>query len=177
MASSSLESQKKTYWWILGIIGVIFVLGVLFFSDESLVGNNSVPQIGSQTKIYQASEVMGRFTIEVPEGFEVEEKSPAVVLKKNSKEISIIKSSTNFSSLKNYIIDLDVKNKKEIKDGDYIQINGLDALRRTIKLTSGDEQRNYYIIDNDSVYTFSTSIPMFFLDLDQIAQSFKIPKE
>ena len=118
---------------------------------------------------FRASSVMGGFTIEIPEGFEVEEKFGTVIIRNQTKQIRISQNSTNFNNLNDYVTSLEELNKINFKEESSIQINNLP-----IKLGYIENQKTYFILFQYTVYSLSTEDASQYSILDQIAHSFRI---
>jgi len=131
------------------------------------VTNNVTSDSGTRT--FTASEVMGGFTIDVPEGFEVEETWNTIYLIKDSEnKIEIFRTGTNFSSLKEILgSNPDFKERKISNT----KINELEAGYETIV-----GRKIYYVYAPWTIYSISTSNENHFPLLDQIVRSFRFSK-
>jgi len=121
---------------------------------------------------------MGGFTIDVPEGFEVEEMvGTRIEFRKNGELIFTNRNTTNFDNLKDYLNNLDDLNKAIVLEENYMQIASFDAVKRTYKFSSEETQISYIIFVDGYLYRFSTNNLSLETSLDYIALSFHIPKE
>ncbi|HCS78344.1 TPA: hypothetical protein DIV55_01225 [Patescibacteria group bacterium] len=171
----NLPHEKHHYKILIlvGLVGLWLILELLGYGVFNRASQNKTvdppPLSASKTKSFTASSVMGGFTIEIPEGFEVEEKFGTVIIRNQTKQIRISQNSTNFNNLNDYVTSLEELNKINFKEESSIQINNLP-----IKLGYIENQKTYFILFQYTVYSLSTEDASQYSILDQIAHSFRI---
>lgn|SRR3990167_6813503 len=181
-ASNYFPHEKHHYkiLILIGLVGLWLILELLGFGvfNRSSQNNsiNPAPLFTSGTK-YTASSIMGGFTIEVPEGFEVEEKPPTVILHHQEGDIVINKSNTNFTSLESYLADLIAQNNLIPEQNTRLNIDNFEASMQMLKTPSGSRVKVFKIYINGNVYSLSAENNNLYVNLDQIAHSFRVPKE
>lgn len=152
----------------LTIVTITFIVGIVIFfvrinRNISLkILNNSEMQI----KTYQ-SKVM-KFTINLPNGFEVNENLGSVTINASTGSMYIDRNGTNFDTIDMYIKDLHQKNKVNFTNSQALKIDGSSAVKGFI-----DNKKIYFIYTQYTVYVLSTKESSLYSDLDQIAQSFR----
>jgi|SRR3989344_1771038 len=162
---------------LVGLVGLWLILELLGFgvfnrSSQKNLTETLSPST-SKIKTFTASSVMGGFTIEIPEGFVVEEKFGRTTLVSLSKEIITIgQNATNYSKLEEFISDPRNNTKSKMADISYGKINGLESINGTIN----NEEKIYFIYSNYNVYLLTTKSRSLYSVLDQIANSFRTPK-
>ena len=163
------NSFFKKYSLVIYLLGGLFILWVILeFLGIGMMKNTSVSPspISTAARTFTASEVMGGFMIDVPEGFEVEEKNTAVFLKKKNELITIYRIGTNYTSLKEiFDSDPDLRNRKI----NYSSINDLEAAFE-IKT----DEKSFFIYKDFELFSITTVNKSLYSNLDQIAQSFRI---
>lgn len=169
--------QKGNVIIILVII-VILVAGIIlsFKSKSPLTQSSPQPTATStsvQTKNFQSKSL--KFSIDIPPNLEVEERITNVIFKQATMELKIARNGTNFEELDDFLKDLATKNKMTISNKESLNINGLTAVKGTVKFPGGPTtgELTYYIKTDFAVYIISTANQPLFDDLDQIAQSFR----
>jgi len=166
---------------ILVLVVAMVILAVFILSLKSnktsitppVLQSNTTVSSGEQTRIYKSKDL--KFSVSIPSRFQVEEKFTTVFMKNVSGEILLSRVATNFENLNNYLDDLSKKNKILITDKKELTINQYDSIRGKIQYSSLENptKTSYFIYVDNWVYSFSTSSPTLFDDLDQIAQSFR----
>jgi len=166
--------MKKNNSLIILAIVVVLVVGVVLSSKSNKTSitppvSQSNTTVGSkeQTRTFQSTSTM-KFAITVPVIYEIVEKFGSASINTGKGTISIGQNGTNFNNLKEYIknsrnnLEARIVNRKELR------INGLEAVSGNI-----GSEKTYFIYVENRVYSLSTSSPVLFPDLDQIAQSFR----
>lgn len=155
---------------ILASIGAYF--GFKKFASTKPYQINQLPSstptlsITSKTKTFQSTIL--KFSIEIPDRFTVSENSGRVVLSSTEGKIYIDRNGTNFSNIDDYVKDLSSKNKITLMSQERSITNGLESISGIV-----DADKEYFIYTENWVYLLSTSSKSLYLDLDQIAQSFR----
>lgn len=166
------SASHKTLWLVCLIVAVLLIAIFTVLSRQGIFDSTkqpASPYVQPATTTFHASSVMGGFTIEVPAGFEVEEKNTIIILKKNNSFINIYRTGTNYASLKDiFSSDKDLKSKNI----NYFKINELEA-----GLELKQNEKTYYIYTLYELFSITTQSDYLFLDLDQIAQSFQVPEK
>jgi hypothetical protein len=112
-------------------------------------------------------------SVQLPEDYLIEEKFTHVEFKKGNNSIALDRNAHTFSSLKEYLADVDEKDKLEFTRVIYeFTVSDFPAVVRD-ELRGGVKVRMYYIFTPDWVYIFSTDSESLYPDLDQIVQSFR----
>ena len=156
--------------FLLPVIIVVFIAAAGYFAanqDTIPLGKSPSPSPTSQELKTFQSKFM-KFSIELPNNFFAEEKLGSVIINSPEGKIFIDKNGTNFGNLDDYLSDLSIKNKIELKTQTKLTITGLDAIAGFI-----DQEKNYYVYADNSVFLLSTTSESLYPDLDQIAQSFR----
>lgn len=167
------NKKQKNKIYILIIILVIFI-GVFIFLKKPAsqpITNNSIVSTDTSRKFYSKTL---KFEIDVPAGFQVEDKYSTILLANSSGNIRIGSIGTNYNNLEEYINDLGKKNKLEFKNKESLTINGLSAIKVIVHpINNNLDETTYFIYSEYSVYHLSTEKPALYNNLDIIAQSFK----
>ena len=121
---------------------------------------------------FRASSVMGGFTIEIPSGFQAEEKASLVSINSKNGSIKIGFVGTNYKTLTDHLSDPRNNIIKKLQNQEKLTINGLESINGFLS-----NEKNYFIYSNYAVYFIYTDSSQLYPDLDQIAQSFQIPEK
>ncbi|OGE45739.1 hypothetical protein A3B39_01970 [Candidatus Daviesbacteria bacterium RIFCSPLOWO2_01_FULL_37_10] len=176
--------QQGNVLIILSIL-VVLSLGVIFYYVYSKPENIATPyqepsiikiqptstNSVDQTKPYQSMPM--KFNVELPVKFQAVEKPGRITFSNTEGNIIIDRNGTNFISLKDYLVDLDSRNKVQISEETQLTINQYSATNRLIKYQSGEIQKIYIIFVSGFIYNFQTDSQSLYDDLDQIAKSFR----
>lgn len=172
MARQTLVGKRTSQFPLLTVFVIVILLVgayIFYINKDNYSDTSPTPSNSSQTKTFR-SETM-EFEIEVPEGFEVEEKFTTVKLKNTKGEILIARNSTNFDSLEEYLNDSRLQSEKFVVNT-YLEINNLSSVEGFV-----GEQKVYFLYASNNVYSISTPNKDLYIDLGQVAQSFRyIPK-
>ncbi len=170
--------QKGIASVVVPVVLVIFVLvmGVVLYFQQQGVDINTQKSTVSQsfTPVEYREEIQTvrpqdmNYTIEVPSSFNVEEKTPSVILSSVGNEITITRSGTNFDDIDSYISNLSEENNFVLEAKKEDVVNGLSAISGFV-----GERKSYFIYADGWVYTLSTTSTDLYSDLDQIAKSFR----
>ena len=115
-----------------------------------------------------------KFSIQLSNDFQIEEKFTTVILSSSKGEILISRNGTNFKNLKDYLNDLDTKNKVTIVEQKTLSINDYEVFLRSEKYSGSEKMTKVYVIYVDNwVFAISTTSESLYDDLDPIAQSFR----
>lgn len=125
------------------------------------------PASSEQTKKFQSSNVL-KFSIILPNTYEIEEKFGSVNISTSKGKILISQNGTNFENLKDYIKNSRNNLETRIQNKNTLEINGMESIFGNI-----DREKVYLIYKDYTVYSLSTSSESLYDDLDQIAQSFR----
>lgn len=159
---------------ILTFLSVALIVGIvlILLKEQSKTYTNSTTGTGTpkaSQRLFSSKSL--DFSVELPKGFEVEEKFTTVVLKSSDGEILISRAGSNFDNIDDYLADLTVRNKLRFREKKKLTINDLEAIRG--KFTEeGREEIIFFIYVEDRVFSISTTSNPLFDDLDQIALSF-----
>lgn len=151
-------------------VALMLLLGFVLYSQK----NTSMPQQATpvnQTKLYQSKNL--KFSISLPINFTIKEMPGRITIENQDGTIYIDRNSTNFGNLKDYLQDLDSKNKVQILKEKNEIINGYQSNNRTIKFGSRDIQKTYSLYIDGWIYNIYSNSEDLFNDLDQIAQFFR----
>lgn len=156
---------------VLTALFIILFLVAAGFSSLSYLRNyksfsTTSPSPVPKSKTYH-SDVMD-FTVEVPSGFEIEEKFTIIKLTNNKGEILIAQNGTNYNTLKDYLNDPRLKEVNELSNLVFSNENETERAEGFL-----GEQKVYFIYSNYRVYSLSTLNRDLYTALDQIAQSFR----
>lgn len=126
-----------------------------------------------KTTIYHSKSL--KITIDMPDDISGTEDLGTIILKKNNAEgtIKISTNGTNNDSIEGYLYDIGDKNHLQITDKKNITIHNLNGI---VAMLHGykDTDKSYFFYPAPwTIYYLSTSSPVLFNDLDQIAQSFR----
>lgn len=160
---------NRRYFEILGIILVIVILSAyLTTSKQSQLTTNPSPTSLIRSESYTSKFL--KITINVPENYSVKEKFETITLseKNGYGEIILSRGGTNYSSLDNYLADLNKKYNLRIIGSKKILINNSEAIKEKI-----GEETYYTIYANYWIFTIRTSSIALSSDLDKIAMSFR----
>lgn len=154
---------------ILIIVAALIICITLYNQSKSISKTpQPTPSTNSQqTKTFRSSSVM-KFSIEIPENYQVEEKFTNVTIATPKGSIYINRTGTNFEKVEDYINDLGTKNHFTLTDKKILQINGLKTISGII-----EKEKIYFIYNDYAVYTLTAKSESLYSDLDQIAQSFR----
>lgn len=167
----SAQKHHHTFAVVL-LVCVALLFGLLIFSYY----NPNYP-LNPASKLSQQTSNKGNtyksdflnITFSVPEGFQAEENYTNIVLTSSEGSISINKTSTNFSTLNEYLVYIQNMNNftldgvEELTIGEKLAISGM----------IGDEKITYIYPSRNVVYSVSTTSPDLYDELDQVAQSFR----
>ena len=168
---------------IISLAVTTFILAVLAISISQ---NNRLDQvkksdltpsiIPTQTfKTFKSSNVMD-FTVQIPNYYQAMEKLTYVDFSKDNLRINVSKNNSNYSNLVDYLKWFDGTRKGlQVNNEKNIEIGGYEGILRIENFSLGlvNQQKIYYLLVNGVIYTLSTSSPLLYPDLDQIAQSFR----
>ena len=163
------NSFFKKYSLAIYLLGGLIILWIVleFLGFGMLKNTPAFPSpVSTTARTFTASAVMGGFTIDVPEGFEVEEKFTTVSMKKNNNEILVTFTGTDYKSLQEVISSLN----RETGNITFLIIDDKSAAVET-----STSRKAYYIYKDYALYSIFTNSPSFYPDLDQIVQSFRLP--
>lgn len=167
----SKSNKNNASLFIVVIILAVAVLGVYFTNFyQQTVKNTSPTQQNRQPKTYTSNFL--KFTINIPEKYIVQEKDADVALKWQG-EIDIGRTGTNFSSVGEYVSDLEIKNHMTVLTKRIQTINSNSSISGFINYFDGRREKIYFVYANNWIFRISTSSETLYDDLDQIAQSFK----
>ena len=163
------NTLPKYIWFIVSIV-FLLLIGFFIFNKPVVAPAPTVSPV-LQARTFTASDVMGGFTIEVPDGFTAEEKMGSVSIKSSIGEIIIGQNATNYLELEQFITDPRNNTKSKMKQIEYKVLNNLNAVSGLL-----NDEKIVYIYSHYNVYLLYTKNPQLYSVLDQIAQSFRIPK-
>jgi len=163
---------------ILASVVIILVLAsgfILKGIKKQSIGNlKPTPTVSAtRLKTFKSSGTM-KFTVQIPNTYEPDEKLTYVDFKKGGDLVDVIRNGTNFGSLDEYLKNSDSRKNLKISSERILEINGYEAKDRVeFNKDNGVSQKVYYIYINNWVYIISTKSETLYSDLDQIAQSFR----
>lgn len=165
MATKIKETNNRILVSI--ILAILLISG---FSYYNLKNTNTGPTVQTQDNKTFTSDLL-KFSIEVPENYQIEEKFTDVILTNAKNDINISRTGTNFETVGEYITELENKNSIVVTDKQSIASNIISGY---INHSNGVQKKTYFIYaGNWAVYTLSTASKELYFDLDQIAKSFK----
>lgn len=170
--------NKKNLAFLSLFIVIVFLGAFTYFlkftkSKNLKVTPNDIPSPTiSQSKPFKSSNL--DFTVNTPQGYEIEEDIISVEFRKGRESISTSRNdATGFENLTEYLNDIDEKNKtEEISEIRELKIDGYPTRVREEK-RGQIKFRFYYIYVDGWVYVFSTPSESLYSNLDQIVQSFR----
>jgi len=166
------STKIKTKHGLIIIIVFVFLFGLVIYvvtnTNKTYVPQTSTAINTRDVKIYSSKSM--KFSIDVPEKFQIDEKFSRVTLASDEGNIYIEKSNTDFDNIDDYVNSLDTKNNSTTLDKKSLTINkNLSAISGMVS-----NQKYYFIYTDDwTIFTLFADSPSLFPDLDQIAQSFK----
>ncbi len=161
-------SSKNWYLWGIGFLLLVCIVGFWKFKKYTVPSSSSVPSnSASQTKTFRSSDVMD-FTIEIPEGFEVEESMGSVVIKNLSGQIEISFIGSFYTNLDDHLSDSRNNLLKKLTDTEKMTINQLEVRKGFL-----GKEKNYFIYAQTRVYFLFTNAPVLYPVLDSIVNSFQ----
>ena len=165
---------------LLPIIIIAILVGG-YFGLQQLTKQKPIPitQISSpsptsqELKTFQ-SKIL-KFTIQIPMNFNVKDEGSRVTITTPTGNIYISRNGTQFKSLKDFLEDLDVKNKITPVDQEKYMVRDYSAMTRVIKFPGGkpEGERLEYIYVDNAVYIFKAEKKELYETNYQIVQSFK----
>lgn len=159
---------------VVAIAALSLILAVFWYREKT---NQSTKQqvtdtTSQPTKTFE-SKVM-RFSIETPVEFTIVNKEPVIELNSPKGRVLISRNGTNFDTIEKYLVDFDARRRLKISEENKIIIEGRDTISRMMTFPEEKtEQKSYFLLVDNAVYTFSTSTPSLYSTLDQIVQTFK----
>lgn len=171
--------KKQSNFHKFPIVLSVFVAITVLILYVLQLNPNGEKRIYNSQQMYSSSTFTSKnlkFSVTVSNDYLINEKYTSIMLKNNLGEIKINRIGTNFSNLNDYLQDLEVKNKLQIINKETFKVGGLDIIKGIINhtITKVADEKAYFIYSNNwSVYSFSTSSPALFDDLDQIVRSFR----
>jgi|SRR3989344_1150568 len=155
-------TNSKKYFYVLIVLIVLIAAIFLLFI---LISKSIIPSknAGPNDNIWNSLERLGA-NFSVPTGYQITEGMNAIFLKNGIGEIRITKQGTNYSNLSDYLNGLGIT----VNDSQTTEVNGFTAVSGTV-----GNQKYYFILTNNWIYSLSTSFPELYDDLDQIARSFR----
>lgn len=161
------KRENKFLSFIVIIVIIIFVSAIYIVLSSGNFYQNTSNNQSASSQIYKSKAM--KFTINIPVGFQAEEKFTTLSLKNSKGEILLSRVGTNIVNIDDYLNDLDKKNNSVIFNREKLTINNLPAIRGMV-----GSQKYYFIYAYDwTVFTLLATSESLFGDLDQIAQSFK----
>lgn len=168
------KKTNRNIVYFLGIGATLFIMMAAmlwFFNAEKTVETaKSTPSpttFETDLKTFKSSNVMD-FTIRHSDSFVVTENAGSAILSSASGTIIIDQNGTNFNDIEEYLEDLSLKNKFDIKNKKSVVINGYKSIVGMIS-----NEKYYFIFASGVVSSISTPNQELFSDLDQIAKSFQ----
>lgn len=164
--------MKKYNRPLIYLIIIFLVAGLLIFikakNSNSLKTLSKKLIISSESSSKNYTSKALKLTISVPAKFQIQDNLGRILINAKNGQIIIVRASTNFESVIDYLNFIKAKNHFQLKEQQDIQINSYLAI-------SGfkNGEKIYFIYADGWVYTLSTSSEALYSDLDQIAQSFK----
>ena len=184
MAKKTTQAVSSTIKLIaFAMLMLLIGLGWIYFSNygggllgNSVRGNRFDKEIQQATDLsptitqsleYYSNDVLD-FKVILPSGFNVESQSVSVALENSIGTIRILRSASLYDNLEEHITDQRVNIKTRLSMMERLSIDGNEAVRGYF-----DDEKTYIVQINGLVYSFSTSSPELYDELDQIAQSFE----
>lgn len=180
MKKSKQLNTKKIYLLITVFVIIIFSLvliklsikGSSYQSERDLQPQNNI-SISPLNKMYYSKYL--KITLDYPMEYQLEERLGTVYLKKDNNLIIVDRIGTNYNSIDDYLDYLTKINEVQIVDRQIVKVNRLNGMRATVKHpnTQNPDNKVYYFYINNFIYDISTTNPILYSDLDQIARSFR----
>ncbi len=165
-------AQRKNTFSILVIVLFFLIIGVIVLNSQKSRINEQRPQITTnQIKTFQSKNL--KFSISLKPDYKINEKAGRIELLNSGGVINIDRNGTNFDNLKEYLNDLDKRNRVEIVKEEYKTINNYSTVFRKLKFPSGEIQQGYTLFIDNWVYNIYSNVESLFTNLDQIVQSFR----
>ncbi|KKR51384.1 MAG: hypothetical protein UT84_C0001G0069 [Candidatus Curtissbacteria bacterium GW2011_GWA1_40_16] len=163
---------------------VILVLASVYLGYKQIVqtpkkGSATIKSITNTTpspsnrelKTFQ-SKIM-KFTIALPDKLSAIDESSRVKIQSSKGEIFVNRNGTQFNDLDTYLSNFDQTTQLDISLDENMIINNNVARKRISKNPNIGIEKTYFIYAENYVYKISTSSEDLYIDLDQIAQSFR----
>jgi len=174
--------MKKNNSLIILAVVIALLVGVVLSLKVNKENKTSVPSQSKpnatidtreRTKIFQSK--LLKLNIAVPTTFNVKDEGIRLLISNPDGMIILSRNGTQFNLLDDYIKDFDIKHKTQVLNEKMLTINAHPAFNRIMKYPGSTPvgDKIYFIYVGDAVYHISTSSPVLFDDLDQIAQSFR----
>ncbi len=128
------------------------------------------PRAGKLTKSFQSKDL--KFVINYDGNLTIEDKGITTNFISEKGAIKISRSGTDFTDIESHLSNFDKLRAVTSIKSQQLTINGFSSLKRRENTPDGQREA-YYIMVDAFIYTFSTSSPDLYNDLDQIAKSFK----
>lgn len=169
--AKGIKKNIRLYYLLLLVLALVLILLVI-------INSNNAHYFNGVNNYSQSERYISKFMhIEfiVPSGFSIEDKLIDISLKKNDEAINMSRIGTNFESPREHLKNLSIRNKLRIIEEKDLTINGMQAVRAIIKspLSGSPDELSYFIYNDYAIYSFSTSSPELYGDLDEIAKSFR----
>lgn len=138
---------------------------------------NYIYQVSTETaqekSIYKS--IGMKITVNYPKKFQLDDQSVQLILSDNGKHIIISREGTQFTSLNDYLNNVEEKNNVTSISREELKIDNYIAIKRFSKIDTNDNNstKSYHVLIESRIYSLSTISPELYSDLDQIAQSFK----
>lgn len=181
--SRIMKIKKKHHKYYLLSFAVIAILtySLLFTNVLNLKrGHQKYIEIAAiptqQQKVYEEREYVSElgFKITFSSKYVINQTPSSVVLTSNDRSIILSTSGTNFENINDYLVDLRIKNNLNILEEGRFSEQTLGIIKTKILNNDLEERVTYFIMpDKWTVYTFSTSSPELYGDLEKIVQSFE----
>ena len=171
------KNQKNKLLY-LGFIAVAIAIAFFVFkitnkTDLSLFNRNDSQSSDKSTNQIYTSKTL-RISVGVSKEFQIEDKLIDVIFKKGNEEIILSRIGTNFTTIEEYLDNLENKNKTKINDKETLNYNSYKIISGYINRRDGNNEKVYFIYpDQWVVYTISTTYPNLYDYLDKIARSFR----
>lgn len=166
---------------VLIIIGIILV-SYWYQSNQSNKSNKKnsqetqitldLPREGTSSAkdtLYQWSNFGVSF--KKPIGFNINEKSNSLEVKKEEQQIEISTVSTNYQTLEEYITDISTKNNLKYIKKDKLIFNGKEVIKTLRKTADQKEELTYWIYHDYGMYFVSTTDKDLYETTEQVARS------
>ena len=167
------KSVDRHHQWIANLsVGLLLIWAVVMFVNSKT--NQSPPVAASPNPsptIFHASSTMGGFTVEIPPGLTAEEKMGAVKFSNTEGVIHLDFVGTNYTNLEDHLSNPQNNILRKLKNQSKLTINDLETMSGFL-----GQEKNYFIYSKNTVYFINSSDSNLYNKLDQIAQSFRIPK-
>lgn len=172
------KQRPSTHIFTLGVIGFILIIiaFVLLRQNTQQPPITSQPIVSLMPMMREYHSEQFKYNFKYPGKFELDDKVLDVVLKNNDGEILIHQIGTNYKTIDGFLTSISTYNHFEVTNKENLVINNYPAVKYIAKfgISKDPDDQTYYIYPAPwTIFSFSTSSPALYADLDQVAKSFR----